>query len=383
MALTFGTATAPLSITTYLDSVFATSLANYRKELIDNIGASNAFLYEILKGETYEEADGGTYIAEELLYGLTPAESYDGYDELGTLPTDGITQAIFRWRQMAAPIAYSMKEVIQNQHRLINLVKARLQQGELGIQESWAQAFMWGNAPNGGKLSDPRVGANGSLGIDPLFSLLSYNTVGNDFVGNAAAAGPALTVGGIPETGNPWWQNRWGISAATTYSGFVYEILNMYNTCALGTGGPPNLLLADQKTFQNFEHAYFLTYKAPMESAEREYPFVAKKFLTARMVMDDKVPDVYTGVAPTTVGGQVLPSSLTYGTIVMMNTRFFKVRYAPERNWELLKNEEGKAFQKPINGDSRVAHIGWMGNTTLNQRRKHGVMGKIARSYTS
>src|SRR5258706_11893846 len=123
MALTFGSTAAPSNVTTYLDSLFAQSLANYRKQLIDNIGATNAILYEILKGDAYEECNGGTYIAENLMYALAPSDSYDGYDEFSTIPTDGIGQAQYEWRQQASPIAYSMKEVFQNQNKLSDLVK--------------------------------------------------------------------------------------------------------------------------------------------------------------------------------------------------------------------------------------------------------------------
>src|SRR5439155_23505637 len=107
MPITFGSISAPSNITTYLDSLFSQSLALYRKQLIDNIGATNAVLYEILKSDAYEEADGGTYIAENLMYGLAPAAWYDGYDEFSTIPTDGISQTIVEWRQMASPIAYN------------------------------------------------------------------------------------------------------------------------------------------------------------------------------------------------------------------------------------------------------------------------------------
>ena len=99
MSITFGQSSAPNSVTTNLDSLFATSLANYRRELIDNIGSTNALLYDLIKGEGYESCDGGTYIAEELMYALTPSQPYSGYDTLSTTPTDGITQAIFEWRQ--------------------------------------------------------------------------------------------------------------------------------------------------------------------------------------------------------------------------------------------------------------------------------------------
>ena len=87
--LSFGTSSAPNNVTTYLDSVFSTSIANYSKSLKDNIGASNAFLYDLLKSDMYQEADGGTYITEQLLYALAPMDSYDGYDELSTQTTDG------------------------------------------------------------------------------------------------------------------------------------------------------------------------------------------------------------------------------------------------------------------------------------------------------
>lgn len=371
MALTFGDAAAPLSITTYLDSVFATSLANYRKQLIDNIGASNAVLYEILRGEAYEEASGGTYIAEQLMYGLAAADSYDGYDELSTLPTDGITQAAFEWRQMASPIVYSMKEVIQNEHRLTDLVKAKIQQSELGIQEGWAQAFWWGAYPQGGALYTARTSpVNGSSGINPLPLIVYYGAA-------------ARTVGGLSEVTYSWWRNHYKESTATTYSLFILELETMYNTCALGTGGPPNLMIMDQVTYQLFCHAYWSVYKSHPDAVDQTYPFVAKKFLQAKVVMDDKVPDVYTGAAGTQVGGTVDSTTMTYGSAYFLNTKYFKVRYHPDRNWTMLKDENGKTFAKPINGDSRVGHVSWMGNVTCNNRRKQGVIGKIARTYSS
>lgn len=370
MALTFGSTAAPSNITTYLDSLFAQSLANYKKQLIDNIGASNAFLYDLIKSDMYESADGGTYLAENLMYGLAPADSYDGMDEFSTQQTDGITQAIFEWRQMASPITYSMKEVIQNEHRLSSLVKSRIQQSEMGIQEGWAQAFMWGNGQNGGNLYTPKTSpVNGSTNIEPLAKLVTYNN--------------NLTVGNIDSSVQTWWRNRWATSAATTYSGFIYEIKNMFNLCGLGTGGKPTHILMDQVTYQNWEHAYFSIYKNPPGVNKEEYPFVGANWLGAKVIMDDKVPDVFSNTVGTLSGGEVDPTTLTFGTAYFLNSKFFRVRYHPERDWEMLKDENGKTFAKPLNGDSRTGAIAWMGNCTVNNRRKHGVLGKIARTYAS
>lgn len=383
MGLTFGNASAPNNITTYLDSVFSTSLANYRKTLIDNIGATNSILYDLIKGESYEEADGGTYIAEELMYGLAPADSYDGYDDLSTQPTDGITQAQFEWRQIASPISYNTKEVVQNEHKIINLVKARIQQSELGLQENWAQAFMWGSGA--GAMQVPKTSTvNGSYHVNPLPMLISYNTAGSDSISGAAATGTALTIGGISEAApNTWWQNHWGTSAATTYSQFMYELEGMYNLTSLGTGGPATHMLMDQITYQNFIHAYFAVYKANADALNFEYPFIGKKFLNAKVIMDDKVPDFFNNKPGTAVGGVVNPGSMSFGSCVYVNAKFFKIRYHPSRNWDMLKDENGNTFAKPINGDSRVGHVGWMGNVSVNNRRKQGVLAKFARSYAS
>jgi hypothetical protein len=370
--LTFGTTSAPNNITTYLDSVFSTSIANYSKSLKDNIGASNAFLYDMLKSDLYESADGGTYITEQLMYALSPMDSYNGYDELSTATTDGITQAQFDWRQMASPISYNMKEVAMNQHKIIDLVDARISQAELGIQEGWAQAFWWGNAVNGGNLYSPKVSAaNQSLSVDPVGLLVCPTPT------------ISLQVGGLDQSLNTWWQNKIFTSAATTYSGFIYEIEQMYNTTSLGTGGPPSHILMDQVTYQNWIHAYFSIYKAQADALDMEYPFVGKRFLNAKVIMDDKVPDFYSNVAPTQSGGVVTTTSLTYGSAVYLNQKFFKVRYWPQRDFELLRDENGKAFVKPINGDSRIGHIGWMGNLTCSNRRKQGMIVKFARSYSS
>ncbi len=357
MSLTFGSTSAPSNITTYLDSLFALSLANYRKTMVDNIGSSNPFLNKLLKANYYEPADGGTYIAENLMYALATMDSYDGYDELGDTPTDGISQAQFEWRQLAAPIMYSMKEVIQNQHKLDDLVKARIMQTEMGIQEGWATQFFQG--AGNGALATPRTSAiNGSSGIDPIGKMIQFDPTVTSLVGN------------IDQGTNVWWRNRTKTSAASTYAAFLFEMNNLYNTCALGTGGEPDLIITDQTTQELFAFAYFDKYRVLNE--DPKFPFANYKFRNAVVVMDEKMPDVYSGTT----------SAATYGSMYMLNTKFFRVRYHPERDFEMLKDENGKTFAKPLKGDSRIGHISWMGNITINNRRKHGVLGKIARTLT-
>jgi hypothetical protein len=99
--------------------------------------------------------------------------------------------------------------------------------------------------------------------------------------------------------------------------------------------------------------------------------------------MDDKVPDVANGIVPTLSGGSGDPASLVNGTGYFLNPQFFKMIYEEDSDFKMLEDDAGKTFQKPVNGDSRVGHMAWMGNTVVNNRRKQGVLGKIARTLTT
>lgn len=363
MGVTFGSATAPSQVTTNLDSLFGLSLAAYRKELIDNIGQTNAFFHEMLKRDLYESQAGGAYIQTPLMYALAPADSYDGYDELSTVPTDGITDSIFQWRQCASPIAYSMKEVKQNKQKLVSLVKTRIKQAEMGLQEYFSQALLWGSLADGGSgtLITPRTSpANGSQSIDPLFSLMAFDPT------------VSTTIGNINQNTSTWWRNKTKTSAATTYDGFILEVDNIFNTCALGTGGKPKIILCDQVSYELFIHALYQKFRQTQKTDEA-YPFENVMYKNAHFIMEDKVPDVYTGTTAAT----------TYGTMAMINPEFFKLIYEEDSDFQMLKDDQGKTFAKPINADSRVGHVAWMGNVTIQNRRKQGVFGKIPRTLTT
>ncbi len=367
---TFG-ASGPSQVTLNLDSLFGLSLAAYRKELVDNIGAGNAFLFEIIKGESYESQDGGSYIQEPLMYALQAADTYDGYDELATLPVDGISDTIWDWRQCAAAIVYSMKEVKQNKQRLSSLVKARIKQSEMGLQELFAQMLMWGAGMQGGALTSAYISpVNGSSGIDPLPLLIAFDPTTSTSVGN------------INQSTYTWWRNKTITSAATTYNAFLLEVTRLINRCSLGTGGRPKMILVDETSYELFQHALFQSMRYTETKVDEAFPFEHVMWKGVRFVMDDKVPDAYSGTVPTLVAGAGDPSTLTYGTMYAINPKYFKLRYESDSDFQMLKDDKGGTIFKPINGDSRVGHYAWMGNTTVSNRRKQGVLGKIARTLT-
>jgi len=373
MAVTFGSSSAPSQVTLNLDSLFGLSLPAYRKELIDNIGATNAFFFEIMRKDLYESQDGGTYIQVPLMYGLQSADSYDGYDELASIPVDGVSDAIFQWRQCAAAIVYSMKEVKQNKQRLVSLVKARIKQAEMGLQEFFAQSLMWGSAnQSGGSLKTPYISTiNGSSSIEPISELIDYTPTTSTSIGN------------INQSTSTYWRNKTLTSAATTYDGLMLEIDQIFNRASLGTGGKVKLVLMDETSYELFVHALYQKYRYTDNKIDEAYPFENTVYKGAHFVMDDKVPDVYSGTAPTLVAGSGDPSTLTYGSGFFINPEFFKLIYEADSDFTMLKDDSGKSIFKPINGDSRLGHVAWMGNLTTTNRRKQGVLGKIARTLVT
>lgn len=358
MAITLGDSTAPSQITQYIDALFATSLPKYRKKLTDNIGELNAAIHSIMAGDGYESYEGGTDIREPLLYALSPMDSYEGYDELSDTPTDGITQAVFEARQLATPISYSMKEAIQNRLNILNLVQTKIQQGEMGIQEGFATHFTQGSGA--GAIETPKTSAvNGSTSISPLAKIVQVDPTTDEAVGN------------VNQSDHSWWQNKqYDMDGGTTESLFMQELNHLYNLCALGMGGPPNLILLDQVSYELFQTAYWTHYRKTSEG-DSNFKFENSKFRNALLVMDDKIPDAEN-------------ETLTYtsGSIYCLNTKFLKLRYIPERNFEMLQDENGKTFKKPLKGDSRLGHISWMGELTCNNRRKQGVGWGVPRVFS-
>lgn len=360
-SVTFGDSSAPSDVTTYLDSLFSQSLAYYQPKMVDNIGQLNAFFFKLIKSGMYKSYTGGTDIRENLIYALTSGDWYDGYEELPDQPTDGVTQSIFEARQMAVPISYSMKEAIQNREKLDDLVETKMTQAEMGTQETYSQSLMWGAGD--GALATPRTGSSGASAIDPLSKMIAYDPTAS------------LSIGNINQSTNLWWRNQTKNSTSTTtYDGLIKDSLNIFDTCSLGTGGQPDLFLVDQVTYEAMSFAFYVRYR--QTSSDNDFPFTNIKMPfgngSTLMVMDDKVPDIVNNTK----------STATKGTAFLINTKFFKIRYIPERDFEMLKDENGKTFKKPPKGDSRVGHIAWMGATTISNRRKHGVMGNIARSFT-
>ena len=355
----YGPAGSPATSTFNYDALVSTSLANYKKTLVDNISKTNPLFHELKRKNLWESVDGGLYIAEDLMYAVGGMDPYDGYDELPLIPVDGVTQLQIDWRQLATPIVISEKERKQNKQRIVSLLESRIKIAEIGMQESFTGHLLKGSLfGSGDDIREPYQNpTNGAASIDPLPRWVMYDPTAS------------YTLGNINQGTNTWWRNRTKTSGATSGQQLLAEFMNLYNICSKGPGGPPDLIWTDQTTWELVHTAYMDKYRAT--SSDNDYPYPNFKFWNALVVWDEDIPDVAAN------GGKgAMTTDTTKGTAYFINTQFFKIKYESETNFVATE------FQKPINQDVKGKHILWMGNVCSNNRRKQGVLGNIARTLT-
>jgi hypothetical protein len=231
-------------------------------------------------------------------------------------------------------------------------------QAELGIKEKFAKATIQGSLASGGtsiSVADSS-GLNGSLGIDPLGLLVKEDPTSS------------TTVGNINQSTSTWWQNVTKVSALTSSnkaSDFLFEMEAQYLNASKGPGGPPDFILTDLTTYQLVNTAYLQVYRRLAET-DSNYPFENIKFRRALLTWDEFVPDVDSQTA----------STATFGSMYFLNTKFISMKYDEQTNFVATP------FMKPINQDARVAHILWMGNMCVSNRRKQAIWAKLPRTLT-
>lgn len=359
MSTTLGSASAPSQLIKNFDALFSLSMADNSKNVVDAIGLANPFFHRMLAAGFYESG-AGSHVEFPLMYQLAEMDSYDGYDELASVPIDGVTTGLDQWRQCAVPVMYSMKELKQNKHKIADLVKTKIQQTTMGMQEGWAKHFFQGSGT--AALVTPRVSAlNGSTSFNPLPLLVHYTP------------SDSLAIHNINQSTYTWWRNKYKASSATTLTGLLDELDLFKIDVSLGTGGSPDLWIADPTTYHQIAMAYLIRYR--QTTSDMNFPFenIKLPFANAVLVYDELIPDVYSGYA----------SYATYGTVYALNTKFLRVKYEEDSDFGMLTDENGKTFAKPLKGDSRLGHYAWMGQTICSNRRKQGVWGKIARTFTT
>ena len=175
-----------IQTTTTWDALVSTTLKNYTPRIEDNLFTNVTLLYWLKEAGHIEKVGGGEQIVEPLLYEAnSTVGSYAGYDNILTTPQDGITAAIYDWKQYAVSIAISGLEEAKNrgEEAVISLLKAKIDQAEMSLTDGMNAMFYKDGTGNGGK---DWLGLDALVPVDP-----STGTVGN-----------------INVATNAWWKSK-------------------------------------------------------------------------------------------------------------------------------------------------------------------------------
>jgi len=370
---TIGDTGSPSTNTIYYDSLLSTTMMAYRKTLEDNIFKDSAYLAYLKMAGAVDSQNGGERIAIPLMYGDNDTvKTHGGYSVLDTTPQEGLTTAFYPWAEIAGTVSISRKEERQNsgEGRLINLLKAKLKQAEMTIREKLNKDLLGGTWAS--NLCLPDQADDGSYGVLPLGTLFT-RLCGTD---------PThADIGGIPKDTYSWWRHNvadMGADAAsgkkftlnvTTFATMAYALKRLYNYCARGTGGAPDLAVMDQASYETYESG--MDTKIRYQNTKMaDMGFDTIKCKGATCIWDEVVPDMSNGY-------EYDSASWAEGSVFMLNTKFYRLFVDSQTNFITTP------FVEPENQTAKTAKILWMGNATVSNMRKFGVGIDIVDTITS
>jgi hypothetical protein len=352
---------APVSVTDNFDALFTTTLRNASKVIGDTISTSNLAFYRIKESGGFEEVDSLGYQAvQPLMYELGTAQPYAGYDVLSTTPMEGLTAALWEWRNLAVPVTISGDEEAKNsgENALLGLLKAKIEQANLGIREAFNRYFLQGNGPNiATDVYTPYTSSGGAQFIDPLPLLVKGDPT------------TSTSIGSINQSTYYWWRNQALDADEANYAAYLSELRRLFNNCSKGPGGEPDIHIAGQGAFEVYVAALAASHQNA-SYVKGDIPFTSVQFMGHPLVFDQYVIDAENG---TIAGIPVAQQDSWY----MLNSKFIKIKVHSGTNFKTTE------FRKPVDQDARSAQIMWRGAVTLSNRRKHGVAYGIDSTLTS
>jgi len=182
----------------------------------DNIWKSN-LLFDTLHNEG-TKLDGGSFIAQAVLYGEGPGGFYVGPGPVNLAGAEHVTIAQYNWRQAYAGGSIEYLDELRNNGRaaFAKIISVKLDAAEMTMQ----------NTLGTGLYSDG--------------TLPGYLTGLNAMVTNTGS------YGGIPKSTNPWWQ-----SVVTNMSGVSLTLYKLRQLAGQVTDGMirPNLIMTTQAIY--------------------------------------------------------------------------------------------------------------------------------------
>tara|TARA_Y100000310_G_scaffold71535_1_gene67389 strand:+ start:461 stop:1180 length:720 start_codon:yes stop_codon:yes gene_type:complete len=214
------------------------------------------------------------------------------------------------------------------------------------------------------------VPGNDAKDLNPLGYFLP-KAIGTDPVAGGS-------VGNINRATYSWWRpyvadlstgtvgdNTFAINV-TTYAGLRVALYRMYNFCTRGADGSgPGIVLSDQVTYETYENSLDQLKRYGNDDLV-SMGFDNVKLKGATMIWDEQVPDMENGTA-----------AITTGSAFFVNPNFYKLIIDSETNFITT------AFIEPENQTTKTAKVLFMGQSSSDNMRKHGMCMGISQSITS
>ena len=314
------------------NALFSTTLQNYQPTLVDNIFKDLVLLNHMNSGGRVVMEEGGTQIVEPVLYEEnTTAASYADYDNILLTPQEGITSAIYNWKQIAASIAISGIEEAKNRgtEAIIKLLNAKIMQAEMSIKKL---------------VNDQLLSSN-----DGTTNPLEFNGIGG-FAGSINTE-----IGGIDAATNTWWNPTIpaGIQGATLS---LVNMANVYNNASKGND-TPDIIITTEPLFSKYES---------LLTPNVRYQDVAKANAGFQNLMFKQTPVVYDLAMP---GAQSSNASMYF-----LNTKYLKLTGMNGHWFTSTPFQQGTVAQK----DARYAIVLAYGQLTCSNRARQGYLSADA-----
>lgn len=318
----------PQSLTEVLDNLYTTTWKEIKDSLTDNIFTSTPFFAMMQKAGRIMDQAGGRQIEFPVSYAkndrgawLVKGSTMDMNDQ------EFMTESYWTWKYYAVPIVRFGTDDQKNRGKMqiLNYVQEKIDNAKDTIEDAFETQLFAASAT-----------ANAFEGLQTL-------------VADDPTA--AVTVGGIPQNTETWWQNKKDTLASTSFAtSGVDKMRSMVNTLATNKRmNRPDFIMCGQDPFEYYEDA------------------VLGKFQFENKDLADL------GFESLTFKGIPLSWSPSCGDrMYFLNTRFLKLVKDPGLFMDMT---EWKAIPNQVN--DRVAQIVSAITLVTNRRRVQGVIFSV------
>ncbi len=334
----------------------ALSLDKLHKKISDAISKGNKLFFFMRQKGHFEGVDaGGPQLRIPIRYALKKAKPLGAYGTVNLNPQNTVTSAYFAWGQGAADISFSDMEDFQQAGPMSieKAVKTKRDDAELSLNDLLSRAMILGQADTDSvSFTTALKGDDDATLCDPIGKLVAFDPTAS------------LTIGGIDQSTNAWWQNKFKDSAATTRKGWLEELDELHSETGFGMGGSPDFHITDPKTFVLYRLALADYYRNP-DYKRGDIPFDNLAFHSAPLIPEELMYDIKNGTL-----------AVTDGTWFMFNSEFLGFTYdkgSPDRTGSFRVD----AVIRPANQLLRSSLMPVRGALWCSNRKKQGVMGDI------